>query len=1168
MALTPEQKSSRLFKKLFGKAETLTSRDFFEESKDGKTFIFPSQIWTDESSIPTTAPVLSDGQTSGVVKYFEKLTLSHIAGSQNRSYFHENLKDTIPFNFGDGTYNYAIYKSNGTTQIAFGEGDWLLDVEGGVLTFYGTLPSGVDANNPPKISFYKYVGNKGFVNGGSSSFIIKDPVLLSTTETDVLSNYDTDLSGFTSLPATIDGILTDALSEGNRILVKDQVDKVQNGIFQISGTTLVRASDSDGSTGSEVSVGNYTYVNSGNTNSSSSWYLNSTDAEDPLVIIPGVNTQIWKFFSKSTKYTAEQAIIIENNVIKLSLDESGIGSGLEQGVDGLRVTRELIETITGITSLESAINNIDMSSIEGLISLEESSRVAADSSLDTRISTEESSRTSADSSLETAINTIDMSSIEGLISLEESSRIAADSSLDTRISIEESVRTVGDESLTTRISEEESIRLYSDQSLETAINTIDMSSIEGLISLEESSRVAADSSLDTRISTEESVRTAADNSLDTRISTEESSRTSADASLETLISEEIATHKHSALYNPSLSGDPIVFVDSGDNVHINANIYQQGSIYETHAEQIYTTKDYIFLRSGATAGLNPGEFAGFQAIKYDGTNDGRLVFDSGGTARVGDVGDEQPLTTRPESENITDGHFAYWDEDNNRLDFMEIDTDLIGVIGTPDDPSGYSDGLFPDFTSGTTIANAIDKFNEVLLKLAPTPPSDWSTSTLTIGSTTFTARQLTTGLSTPTNSIVDTTTPLFNVTIPTQGLSDAENGSLSFDIDGATAQEVYNVTGTTSKTTGVIRYTSGDPYIGQVGKAGFWFAFKTASAVSQTLTASSDLKTANYTHSTKGNLSRQFYLDYTRTVTIGAISATVPSMTNYISGVPTLTTSDTITNISFNINNVSSYFYAPTYVWEIQQNLVAQKTGDPDNIPTTFEETGSVTNQTATIRTSQFSDTSFTFQARGRNSRSINGSSTTFTDTSSRVDTTSVETIRRTSGSGSYPASGWGGTYDSSESLLLNEELQLKNGIFQYPTVNYTTQGGPDYSSISSGIRWVTFTTGGTFTNNSAFTLNFIDSNGITNIIQTGLYVEVKISGATFWVDGNANYDGVSDPGSTSDGDAAVVNASSTATARRITFGSVTYTGAIVVRIGIAHGSSINFKNITITNIV
>ena len=171
MALTSAQEASRLFKKSLGAGETLTTRDFFEEPKLGRTNILPTQIWSEGDSIPTTAPTLSDGETSGVVKYYSNLVLNHVSGSGGKSFYHDSLKDCIPFNYGDGTYNYSIH-TNGNVQIAFGQGDWLVDTEAGLLTFYGTLPSGVSDVLPPKISFYQYVGSKGL--GGLSNELLTE----------------------------------------------------------------------------------------------------------------------------------------------------------------------------------------------------------------------------------------------------------------------------------------------------------------------------------------------------------------------------------------------------------------------------------------------------------------------------------------------------------------------------------------------------------------------------------------------------------------------------------------------------------------------------------------------------------------------------------------------------------------------------------------------------------------------------------------------------------------------------------------------------------------------------------------------------------------------------------------------------------------------------------
>ena len=94
---------------------------------------------------------------------------------------------------------------------------------------------------------------------------------------------------------------------------------------------------------------------------------------------------------------------------------------------------------------------------------------------------------------------------------------------------------------------------------------------------------------------------------------------------------------------------------------VNGNIVQNGEAYETHAEQLFTKNDIIKTREGAVGGLAEGEYTGIEAEKYDGTNNGRLVFDANGVARVGDVGDEQPLLTRAEVAALTDGQVLIWD---------------------------------------------------------------------------------------------------------------------------------------------------------------------------------------------------------------------------------------------------------------------------------------------------------------------------------------------------------------------------------------------------------------------------------------------------------------------------------------------------------------------------
>ena len=119
------------------------------------------------------------------------------------------------------------------------------------------------------------------------------------------------------------------------------------------------------------------------------------------------------------------------------------------------------------------------------------------------------------------------------------------------------------------------------------------------------------------------------------------------------------------------------------DITIEGNIIQNGSAYETHAEKLYTKNDMIYTRDGAAAALADNAYTGIQAVKYDGTNDGQLVFGKDGVARVGDIGNTQPLATRAEAGALTDGHVLQWDAagqtlvDSNRTvnEFARVEGD-------------------------------------------------------------------------------------------------------------------------------------------------------------------------------------------------------------------------------------------------------------------------------------------------------------------------------------------------------------------------------------------------------------------------------------------------------------------------------------------------------------
>ena len=147
----------------------------------------------------------------------------------------------------------------------------------------------------------------------------------------------------------------------------------------------------------------------------------------------------------------------------------------------------------------------------------------------------------------------------------------------------------------------------------------------------------------------------------------------------------------------ALTQDPVI---NGD-LTVNGDIIQNGAAYETHAEHIYTADDYIIMRDGAISALSAGDYSGFQVKFYDGVNDGRLVIDNAGVARVGDVGDEQPLLTREEAANLNNGALLKWDSANQKA----VDE---GTVGSDTKPIKIVNGVATAVTNDLQTKLSLD----------------------------------------------------------------------------------------------------------------------------------------------------------------------------------------------------------------------------------------------------------------------------------------------------------------------------------------------------------------------------------------------------------------------------------------------------------------------------
>ena len=488
-------------------------------------------------------------------------------------------------------------------------------------------------------------------------------------------------------------------------------------------------------------------------------------------------------------------------------------------------------------------------------------------------------------------------------------------------------------------------------------------------------------------------------------------------------------------------------------------------------------------------------------------------------------------------------------------DILGLPTDgMYGVTGI---------GAIAGVAEGDKIEDAFDKIETVLAKLAPPKPANLSAKTLSVSGT-YSALESSTG--TVHSIVTDVTTP---TSTTSTSFYDGDAGTLSAKINGSVAGSRVLTTGDDTGSYSSLKITSDlDPYLGQTGKEGFWRALIAGVEASSPLSVG--LNTYQLLHSTTGNTPvYTLYVDDPATPSISSYSITSSGTGTYISGVPSLAAGNTV-QANFTVGNAIKSHYNSTRIASANSSVTNSANAalpvSPPISGATF-----VASINLSVSSSSYIE-NVVVSCLGYNSKGGTASqNVSVLSGTMRVDTVSNETIRKKSGTSTYPTKGssasqFGDTYVSATSLVSNEELQLLNGSYQYPSANYlsNTPVGPNYSSLT-GIRWVTFNNIGSITAASSLTFTF---NGSVNFGGTAevsnFYLYVLIDGAVptaGWVDGNKPYDGVSSP--SVNGDYALVVANSTATSKKITFGQTPRTGTIWVRVGFPSGSDKKFTGIS-----
>ncbi len=224
---------------------------------------------------------------------------------------------TVGHNVGTGEASFGINTIGLGPVLA-------LDATGKVKTYFGLDLSGgkISGVGTPTIS--TDAANKAYVDSVAQGLDTKDSVVAATTTAGVLA---TDFNA---------GKVHDdvTLAVGDRILIKDQVDKTENGIYVVTATGApTRAPDF--TTGAKVN-GAYTFVTSGTSFAGNGFCVTNPSGND----VVGTHTINFTLFSGAGQISAGAGIIKSGNTLSVA---TSLGHVTTLGtLTGLEVTGDII----------------------------------------------------------------------------------------------------------------------------------------------------------------------------------------------------------------------------------------------------------------------------------------------------------------------------------------------------------------------------------------------------------------------------------------------------------------------------------------------------------------------------------------------------------------------------------------------------------------------------------------------------------------------------------------------------------------------------------------------------------------------------------------------------------------------------------------------------------
>jgi hypothetical protein len=216
---------------------------------------------------------------------------------------------------------------------------------------------------------------KQYVDAATTGLYVHDAVNVSTT-TNLTATYNNGASGIgatltnsgTQAALAIDGV---SLVLNNRVLVNNQTNQIQNGIYYVSnvgsGSTnwvLTRSLDADGSPAPDLGPGTYVFVSKGATNANTGWTETAIGTGPNGDITVGVDAVLFTQFSGAGSYLAGTGLSLTGTTFA----NTGVLSTIAgSNISVSSATGNVTIAVTGTVPSATTAANVPYSGLTGTV---------------------------------------------------------------------------------------------------------------------------------------------------------------------------------------------------------------------------------------------------------------------------------------------------------------------------------------------------------------------------------------------------------------------------------------------------------------------------------------------------------------------------------------------------------------------------------------------------------------------------------------------------------------------------------------------------------------------------------------------------------------------------------------------------------------------------------